>query len=129
MGHDDELTWSFTDKSGRPIHITLDELCFKVTAFHEGREIGYLDIDVKEDGKPYAYAADVLEQYRRAGIGLEMVRRAAEYHSQELVPPKRFDPHKENVMTTDGYALMRSGQKHGWVGAFPDDELPEDGCE
>lgn len=54
-----------------------------------------------------------------------MVRRAFEYYGQKLIPPKRYDPLKQNYMTDGGLALMLAGQRKGWVAAFPDDEQPD----
>jgi hypothetical protein len=122
---ENEFIYDFVDKEGRPIQIQIDEHTSEISAHHNGKKVGYLDIELKDEG-PHACAAEIDKEFQKAGIGLELVRHAFEYNGQKLIPPKTYDPKKENSMSPAGLALMLAGQRKGWVGQFPDHEEPDD---
>jgi hypothetical protein len=121
----DDFSRTFTDKQGRTIIIRVDDDDGGrlTTAHHEGRQVGSFEVWDSEDG-PLAKFADVIEGYRNASIGIELMRDAFKYHG--LMTPPPFNPMgSDNPMTTDGIRLMRAGQKRDWIAEFPDWDQPD----
>jgi hypothetical protein len=124
---EDDFTFKFTDSKGRSIVIQIDEgSATVVQAYHNDKKIGEFETHTDEDGHPYADVIAVEPDYKRAGIGRQLVHRAFLYHSRELIPPGVFDTLKEsgNRMSDEGRALMRACQEQGWVGPFHDYDIP-----
>jgi hypothetical protein len=124
----EEFKYLFVDKRGRRIDIEIDEVQTEILAYHRGEKIGNFQTTMDDDGYAFAYSIDINEEYRRAGIGLEMVRLAFEYHGRPLIPPGRNDSMKinGNYVTDSGAALVRAGQERGYFTPFPDDEIPSE---
>ncbi|MCK1407704.1 hypothetical protein [Bradyrhizobium sp. 76] len=55
---ENEFIYDFVDREGRPIQIQIDEDTFEVSAHHNGKKVGYLDIELKDEGL-HAYAAEI----------------------------------------------------------------------
>jgi hypothetical protein len=62
----------------------------------------------------HADTIDVDKGFRRAGIGLEMVRLAYVYNGAPIIPPATYYADKEKRNT------MMKGQRLGYVTEFPD---------
>lgn len=80
-----ETNRSFMDKKNRKIDFEVDR---DITAYDKGREVGYVQFCFDDfTNRPRLYAIDVKEAYRRAGIGVEMIRLAAEIHGRNFDRP------------------------------------------
>jgi GNAT superfamily N-acetyltransferase len=118
------FVYPFVDHRDRQITVRVDVPNGDVTAWHEGQQIGYFEVWDSDDG-PLAKFANLDEGYRGAGIGTEVMRRAFEYHGSMIPPP--FNPAlTDNRMSTAGLALMRAGQRRGWITEFPDMNDPSE---
>jgi hypothetical protein len=125
-------TWDheFTDKRKRKITFYTTSEC--ITAYHAGRRVGALTLNIVgyDKGRPdevYGGVADVDAEFQNAGIASEMVRLAFEEHGP-IIPPPTYEPEPEirNSITEDGMRLVLSAQRKGWFREFPDKETPED---
>ena len=119
---------TFIDKKKRTIGIDVND--GSVVVYSGEKRIGEFTLKVIDnDYEPPEVHADVIDvdkEFREAGIGSEMLKRAFEHHGRKIIPPPTYDPNPatRNSMTREGHRLMEAGQRHGWVADFPD-RLPD----
>jgi len=102
----------FDDAMGRRIRFEVAE---DIVAYHEGREVGRIQLeDVEIDDHlsfTRLFGIDVDEEYRRAGIGVELVRRAVAEHGAFARPRLdalgSFGRDSRDYFTPEGAALFR----------------------
>jgi len=117
------FSFPFIDKQD-VIRVHDDEEGRLITAHHENVQVGSFEVWDSDDG-PLAKFANVIEHYEGAGIGVELLRRAFEYHGT-MTPPPLNPALTDNRMTSDGIRLMQAGQRRGWIGPFPDQVSSEE---
>lgn len=78
-----DMDYSFEDKKGRTISF---EIGTDIIAYFNGKNIGHVEFDEIDD-HPILFHMNVDEHYRRAGIGTEMIRLAAEVHGRRFGRP------------------------------------------
>jgi hypothetical protein len=87
----------FKDRKGRTVTFDVDDGC--VQALYGGQRIGEFTLRIEEDPFGDVVHADVIdlkEEFRKEGIGREMVRQAFEHHGQPIIPPATYYPEKDN---------------------------------
>ena len=90
---------SFVDKRGRKIKIKWED---DVLAYHNGKEIGRIDID-HPDGKPILWTMEVNRGYQRAGIATEMMKTVAEIYGKDVGKPSLNAVGGKNANSEDYY--------------------------
>jgi GNAT superfamily N-acetyltransferase len=94
----------FIDTHGRPIEIEGD---YDVEAFHNGKRIGRIEFDDR-DGDAVLWGINVDPAYRRAGIGTEVMRLAAELHGMHFVKPSLLATGADGA-SSDSYYTREGG--------------------
>lgn len=104
----------FTDSKGRSIEIKDGFLC--IEAYDDGTKIGCIEFDEIEVSD-YQYftrlsSMNVEDSYQKAGIGIEMMRLAAEIYGSDFKKPSFLDiggsqAASHTYYTQDGAALIR----------------------
>jgi hypothetical protein len=120
---------TFDDREGRTIGIDVDDGGARV--YSGEKKIGEFSVNIVTNDKTGDYfveagVVDLDKEFRRAGIASEMMKRIFELHGKQIIPPPTYDPNPgtRNSISSYGMALLKSGQRHGWVTDFPD-QLPD----
>lgn len=74
----------FCDKKNNLIFIESD--CYDVVAYHNGKEIGRIEFDDRDEGT-ILYYMNVETQYHRNGIALQMMKEAVEIYGNNFGKP------------------------------------------
>jgi hypothetical protein len=96
---------NFTDKKGRPIQL---QCCAPtIYAYCNGVKIGELDFQDFDDGLILSFV-EVKEEYRRAGIAVEMIKFAKEQVGDFALPGLGWNARRDDQLhtTQDGRALL-----------------------
>lgn len=80
----DETTEIFTDRRDREITFVVES---DVIGHARGREIARMEFDFDDDGNAFLCHVSVNQDYQRAGIGTEMVRRAVKLYGRRFGRP------------------------------------------
>jgi len=104
----------FIDAKGRDIEIIEGDLC--VEAFHNGTQIGSIEFDEidESDYRSYIHLSgmNVNSTYQKAGIGVEMMKLAADIYGKDFSKPSfsavgGSRAASDTYYTQDGAALIR----------------------
>lgn len=98
----------FNDSKGRSIQIKGD---YDIEALHNGKSIGSIQFD-ESDGRVALFGMNVDSSFQRAGIGMQMMRAAAELHGKRFRKPSFSalggkDASSDSYYTQEGAALIR----------------------
>lgn len=124
----------FADARQRTIRIDVDD--YEATAHFAGKQIGevtttgLIEVDDRTPEMPAVITGMFVDDaFQRAGIAMEMLRLL----SQELgtlAPARRNEGRGgENALTAEGEALTRAAQAQGYIHAFPEEGIDDDGME
>lgn len=100
---------TFTDKKGRIIHVEYGNNI--ILAHTNDVKVGHIEFEDRDD---YSFLWDlmVIESYQRAGIGTELVSRAADIYGKNFLRPRvdsrgGYNSEAHTYYTEEGAALMR----------------------
>ncbi len=115
---------TFIDNAGRTIGVSLGG---DIVAYHDGAEVGRFQM-IHDGLKHCVDLADVARDYRRAGIGLNMLRIASSRWGKLTVENWRDGPEVgPNPLMPAGRALMTKAVRLGYV--WPEEPLEEEPVE
>lgn len=106
---------TFKDKLNRSISVSIEN---DVIAFDLCKKIGQLSIETIEYesySENIIFQIEICEAYRRAGIGINLLRIACNHYGQLRVG--NWSPYGDNPLHAEGRALMEAGVKEGYVQA------------
>lgn len=114
----------YIDKTGRKISIQDTnhdgQDGTELSAFHDGGKVGILKLHWIDDYTRKAFDSIFVESnYRRAGIGRELIRQAFEYElNKPIVLLQEPTPLDGDAITDAGLELLKLAQASGWMVLF-----------